>query len=173
MLEELVAFLSNHYEVKKDFQRQGFHISKIMVLAQKSLLFSSWDWNWNAGGILHMPWADIYQEMGFTRIWMISSGVLSSTGIPFTSFNSSPTWISPSTHKHKCKFPQNVTCFFFLNVIWILCCGVVLRHLKRHIHVDWHVIYDWKASITNHFHSFQTGMNNRQDKMSTRASRKH
>lgn len=41
------------------------------------------------GGTAKTP-ADIYQKMRFTRIRMISSGFLSSTGIPFTSFNSSP-----------------------------------------------------------------------------------
>lgn len=138
------------------------------------MLFSSWDWNWNAGGILHTPQADIYQKMGFTRIWMISSGFLSSTGIPFTSFNSSPTWISPSTHKHKCKFPQNVTFFFSKFDLDTVLGHVAHTHLtKHHIHVDWHGFYDWKLSTTNNFQSFQAGMNNRQDKMSTQASRKH
>jgi len=36
-----------------------------------------------------------------TRMRMISSGFLSSTGIPLTSFSSSPSWISPVLHtKH-------------------------------------------------------------------------
>lgn len=145
------------------------------------MLFFSREWNWKAGGILHTLQADIYQKMGFTRIRMISSGFLSSTGIPFTSFNSSPTWISPSTHKHKCKFLQISLVFFFVCLVFypkfdldtVLGYGAKTHLTKYHIHVDWHGLYDWKISITNNFHSFRAGMNNRQDKMSNQSSRKH
>lgn len=36
-----------------------------------------------------------------TRIWMMSSGFLPSTGMPLTSFSSSPRWISPAYEKAK------------------------------------------------------------------------
>lgn len=94
----------------------------------------------------------VHEKMGITRIRMISSGFLSSTGIPFTSFNSSPAWISPSTHKHKCTFPQNVIYLFSkFDLDTVLRFGAQTRFLKHDIHADWLVFMtgkfqSWKIS---------------------------
>lgn len=62
------------------------------------------------------PWtynswtAVTHKQITLTRIRMISSGLLSSTGIPLTSFSSSPTWMRPTTNTslHILKYSRNV-----------------------------------------------------------------
>lgn len=138
-----VYILVNHYFYNLQKRREDTETPALPIWTDKRLLCLSQNmWgNELLGGSLQSPSADFssyhrtetkiqeefcthprqtYQKMKLTRIQMISLGV---TGIPFTYFNSSPTWISPFAHKHKCTYPQR--CQWFIFQIWSgYCAGV-------------------------------------------------
>lgn len=76
---------------------------------KQGMLFAPRDWTAHTKHNTH--------KKRLTKIPMISSGFLSSTGIPLTSFSSSPTWISPTTQKHTVYVSTIILIFHYFNVL--------------------------------------------------------
>ena len=158
---------------------------------KQGMLFSPGERSWNTGESLgqdthtHMQ-PHTHKQMRITRIRMISSGFLSSTGIPLTSFSSSPTWISPATHKHTVYISTINLIFHYSNISRLLCGspaltepGGCVRYTKLMFIVVvafeigkgskrdcWHV---WKCA----FSLIVAELRNRLDTMNTKSNRKH